>query len=179
MTRKNLTNEMKNNYMVFSPILAEKLGINEAIILDKIHKFMNGPKNKNIHSGKHYVYNSYKNWHTYIFPFLSESTIKRAITRLENLKILESDNFNKLKFDKTKHYTINYLKIDKIINDYESETENSVIKVLNDKSEQFIRIAKNELGSNSNISNEHINKHQQESQFEQDNTNMEYNIISK
>lgn len=165
--------------MVFSPILAEKLGINEAIILDKIHKFMNSPKNKNIHSGKNYVYNSYKKWHTNIFPFLSESTIKRAITRLENLKILESDNFNKLKFDKTKHYTINYLKIDKIINDYEAESKISELNLLNKKSKQVIRVSQNEPNSNSNISNEHINKHQQESQFEQDNTNMEYNIISK
>ncbi|MCC3359150.1 hypothetical protein [Bacillus sp. REN16] len=56
-------------------------------------------------------------------PFLSKSTIQRTILKLEDNGYLHSDNFNKLKIDKTKWYTILYeniekLKIDKMTDDH-------------------------------------------------------------
>jgi flagellar biosynthesis GTPase FlhF len=198
MIRKNLTNEQKKNYMVFSPILAKKIGINESIILDKIHKYMNSETNKNIHNGKRYVYNSYKKW-TKIFPMISESTIKRSIKNLERLGILETENYNKLKFDKTKHYTINYDKVDKIIQDYESkeevlkdertqsepieESENKLFdnkrRELNDLFEEIFnqhRTDQEDSKSDSICENEKINLNQNECHFEQTNTNINNKI---
>jgi len=95
------------------PDLAKCVGLNEAIILQQINYWLN--KTKNWHHDKPWVYNTYKNWQEQ-FPFWSISTIKRTITNLENKELLKSrSDFNKMKIDKTKWYTINYDKLNEII----------------------------------------------------------------
>lgn len=95
--------------LVISPSLATAIGLNEAIVLQQIHYWINiNEKAKiNNYQGKTWTYNTYKEWQKQI-PFFSEKTISRTIQKLEKLKILESGNFNKAKYDKTKWYTINY-----------------------------------------------------------------------
>lgn len=91
--------------LVISPTLAKELGLNEAIILQQLHYWLQ--KSDHIHEGKKWIYNSYPSW-VEQFPFWSEITIKRTITSLETKGFIISDNFNKLGFDRTKWYTINY-----------------------------------------------------------------------
>lgn len=87
------------------PKLAKEIGLNEAIILQQIHYWVNNSKHKK--NGRYWIYNSYKEWESQ-FPFWSNVTIRRTISSLEKQKLLITGNFNKAHFDKTKWYTIDY-----------------------------------------------------------------------
>ena len=87
------------------PTLATKIGLNEAIVLQQIHYWLES--SAHVFEKKRWIYNSYPKWQKQ-FPFWSIATIKRIILKLERLEILQSGNFNKLKADRTKWYTINY-----------------------------------------------------------------------
>ncbi|MGV3110807.1 conserved phage C-terminal domain-containing protein [Staphylococcus pettenkoferi] len=94
------------------PKLAEKVGLNEAIILQQIHYWLNSSKHN--YDGKRWVYNSYPKWIEQ-FPFWSESTIKRTITSLEKQDLIFVGNYNKAGFDRTKWYSINYETLNKSV----------------------------------------------------------------
>lgn len=87
------------------PKLAERIGLNEAIILQQMHYWLN--QSKHSHEGKKWIYNSYKSWEEQ-FPFWSNVTIRRTISSLEKQGLLYTGNFNKAGFDKTKWYSIDY-----------------------------------------------------------------------
>ncbi|SHH76886.1 DnaD domain-containing protein [Clostridium magnum] len=120
--------EKDENVMVFQPKLAQLLGLNETIIINQIHYWLK--KKKNIIDGRPWVYNTYENWQEQIC-FLSVSTIKKAIKKLESMGIVIAGNFNRSKIDKTKWYTIDYEVIQKL---YETENE----KIFEDKISQTI-----------------------------------------
>src|SRR5699024_10582735 len=56
---------------------------------------------------------TYKEWAKQ-FPFWSESTIRRTVNSLEKQKLLIVGNFNKLKIDNTKWYTIDYEEVNRM-----------------------------------------------------------------
>ncbi|WP_071394807.1 conserved phage C-terminal domain-containing protein [Bacillus tuaregi] len=91
------------------PSLAQKIGLNEAIILQQIHYWLQISQHHN--EGRKWVFNTYKDWQLQ-FPFWSESTIKRTIKSLEEQGYVISANFNRFKMDKTKWYTIDYEKVE-------------------------------------------------------------------
>ncbi|WP_419790358.1 replication protein [Staphylococcus chromogenes] len=94
------------------PKLAEEIGLNEAIILQQIHYWLNSSKHN--YDGKKWIYNSYPKWIEQ-FPFWSESTIKRTITSLEKQNLVHVGNYNKVGFDRTKWYSINYTTLNKLM----------------------------------------------------------------
>lgn len=95
------------------PALAESIGLNEAIILQQIHWLLS--KSKNDFEGKYWIYNTYEDWKENHFRFFSVSTIRRAIDKLESLKLIVSTSkFNRMKMDKTKWYTIDYDKLNSL-----------------------------------------------------------------
>lgn len=91
------------------PALATEIGLNEAIILQQLHYWMNPRRNQGaIHNGRRWIYNTYQQWQDN-FPFWSVDTIKRTINKLEQNDLIEStDRFNADTRDRTKWYTINY-----------------------------------------------------------------------
>ncbi len=91
------------------PSLAVKVGLNEAIVLQQFHYWLQ--RSTNVRDGYKWVYNSYKEWNKQ-FPFWGLNTLKRAITSLEKSGYLISGNYNKAGFDKTKWYRINYELLD-------------------------------------------------------------------
>ncbi len=95
------------------PRLAAKIGLNEAVVLQQIHYWLGISKHKI--EGRTWVYNTYEEWQKQL-PFWSVSTIKRTIRSLEMLGLVLSDNFNKMKMDKTKWYSIDYEKLQKLEN---------------------------------------------------------------
>ncbi|WP_141060870.1 replication protein [Staphylococcus aureus] len=104
------------------PKLAELIGLNEAIVLQQIHYWLNNSKHK--YDGKTWIFNSYPEWQKQ-FPFWSLITIKRTIYSLEKQNLLLIGNYNKAKFDKTKWYTINYQTIEGMIRpSYQNDTTN-------------------------------------------------------
>lgn len=91
------------------PRLAKEIGLNEAIIIQQMHYWLN--TSKHFIDGRKWIYNSYKQWEEQ-FPFWSNATIRRAISSLENQKLLITANYNRAGFDKTKWYTIDYRVLD-------------------------------------------------------------------
>ncbi|ALY08108.1 hypothetical protein BhaS171_00052 [Bacillus phage vB_BhaS-171] len=94
--------------LIILPSLAEKIGLNESIVLQQLHYWL--MDSKNFRDGEKWVYNTYKDWQKQ-FPFWSEKTIRRTITKLENEGLILTGNYNKMKIDQTKWYRIDYNKI--------------------------------------------------------------------
>ena len=97
--------------LVVLPNLAKEIGLNEAILLQQIHFWIN--KRKNVIDGVSWIYNTYDGWVSQ-FPFWSKSTIRRTINSLEKKNLLITGNFNKSKIDNTKWYTINYEELERV-----------------------------------------------------------------
>lgn len=93
------------------PTLAQKIGLNEAIILQQIHYWLNPKHNKNLFKNRLWVWNTYEQWQQQ-FPFWGEKTIRRAISNLEESGIL--DSFVTRDFRKIKYYTINYSRLEEL-----------------------------------------------------------------
>lgn len=87
--------------------LAEKYGIEAAVLLDNIAFWMinNKANNRNLHEGHIWVYNSTAAL-AELFPYMTKSKISRVLNRLESQGVLKSGNYNKSKYDRTKWYTI-------------------------------------------------------------------------
>ena len=91
--------------LMVSPSLAVKFGLNEAHILQQMHYWLQ--KSNYEHDGRKWIYNSYTEWQKQ-FPFWSTKTIQRIMLGLEKKNIIVSGNYNKMKMDRTKWYSINY-----------------------------------------------------------------------
>jgi hypothetical protein len=98
---------IKDYPLVVLPSLAAKIGLNEAIILQQIHYWLDKKVNHNIINDVHWVYNTYAQWAEQLM-FWSEVTVRRTIRSLEKKGLIMSGNFNKDRFSKKKWYTINY-----------------------------------------------------------------------
>jgi hypothetical protein len=94
-----------DNPLQVLPKLAEKIGLNEAIVLQQLHYWLN--RSDKVRDGAKWVFNSYPGWKEQ-FPFWSIRTIQRTFLRLESLGLLRVGNFNKMKGDLTKWYTVDY-----------------------------------------------------------------------
>lgn len=95
--------------IVISRELAKLIGLNESIVLQQVHYWLeiNRKANKNFREGKYWTYNSIRAWHEDNFEFWSYDTVKRTFAKLEKMGLLISANFNKDSRDKTKWYSIN------------------------------------------------------------------------
>lgn len=95
--------------LVINPGLAKMIGLNEAIVLQQVHYWVqhNSKKGNNLREGYYWTYNSYREWQEQ-FPFWSLRTIKTVVKELENRGFLISANFNKMKTDRTKWYRVDY-----------------------------------------------------------------------
>jgi hypothetical protein len=96
------------------PSLARIIGLNEAIVLQQLHYWMNKPGVGKEHKGRRWVYNSIPQWQQTNFPFWSEGTIKRTFASLKKQKLVSAKNLNRKKYDRTLWYTINYDRLDEL-----------------------------------------------------------------
>jgi len=93
------------------PTLAHKIGLNEAIVLQQVHYWLNPQFNKNLFEGRYWVRNTYEKWQKQ-FPFLSERTLRRTIMSLEKSGLLISYMGGHLK--QIKFYTIHYERLNEL-----------------------------------------------------------------
>ena len=100
-------------------------GLREAISLYNIRFWLekNIANGTNFKNGRVWTFNSYKAFNE-LFPYLSQSQIKRCLTNLVNDGILIKENHNKLGFDRTNWYSINEAKY--AFNDHSSPLDKSV-----------------------------------------------------
>jgi len=108
--------------LVILPKLATAIGLNEAIVLQQIHYWIELYKKANddrhFVDGKWWVWNTGKEWQEN-FPFWSESTVWRTLDKLRKPTdtrgpLVIADNHNKKGYDQTKWYTIDYEEVDRI-----------------------------------------------------------------
>ena len=97
------------NPLVVNPELAELIGLNEAIILQQLHYWIQ--KSNFEKDGKKWVYNSYKEWQKQ-FKFWSVDTIKRTMNKLKKMNLIEIKQLSNSKLDKTNYYSINYQELE-------------------------------------------------------------------
>jgi len=118
--------EMKENeYLMAEPplmissALAKLIGLNKSIILRQLHCLLGENEiNENIlKDRKTWCRKTYREWEEQ-FPFWNIQTIRKIILSLEKDGIVISANFNQLKGDKTKWYTIDYKKLATILKRY-------------------------------------------------------------
>lgn len=86
--------------------LAQKLGLNEAIIVQQLHFLLGLPGGRTI-NGEHWIFNTYEQWQRDHFPFWSLNTIQRTFTTLESMMVVESCQPDGAKSRK-KYYRLNH-----------------------------------------------------------------------
>ena len=98
------------------PSLAKAIGLNEAIVLQQIHYWLNinQKKNKNFFNNRYWTYNTFDAWHAENFSFWSLRTVKTIFKHLEAKKILLSCKPKSKHSDHTKWYSIDYQKLKNI-----------------------------------------------------------------
>lgn len=100
----------------FLPSLAKVLGNSDkALILQQINYWLNNPKVGIVANGRRWIRNTVEEWHKQ-FPWIATKTVQRYLKDLEEKGILLTCNLNKLKFDRTKWYAIDYNELDKLTN---------------------------------------------------------------
>lgn len=97
----------KESALMVQPTLALCLGLNEAMILQHVHHFLSSRFHQphTVFHGHHWIHNTYKQWQA-LMPFLSLSTMRRAIGNLEKRGVLIS--FDNGTFQRKKYYRIDY-----------------------------------------------------------------------
>lgn len=114
------------------PNLAAAIGLNEAIVLQQVHYWLENPKAGVVVDGEKWIHNTYAEWQEN-FPFWSVETVKRTINELERVGLLISAQTSKNPFDKTKSYRIDYDSLDGV-NLTSSFTETTVSETNNTSS---------------------------------------------
>ena len=84
----------------------------KTLILNQMYFYIES--SKKIKEGKRWYYASSTKLHNRDFPFMCEKTIQRKLKELVELGYLITEDYNKLPYDRTKWYAINYKKLDEL-----------------------------------------------------------------
>ena len=101
--------------------LARVIGLSEAIVITQLHQWIeyNKKHKKNYKDGYYWTYGSMEKLHEEYFDILgSVRTVRRVFKKLEKNGYLIVINYNKLNFDKTCWYRVNYEKFDLLKKEY-------------------------------------------------------------
>ena len=139
---------IQENPMVVLPSLAEKIGLNQAIVIQQFHYWL--VSSKHLIEGRKWIYNSYKEWELQ-FKFWSGKTIERTIRSLEEQGYLLSANYNRSKQDKTKWYTINYEKLAELDGSFKDNLSSSTIQIEEPEKTKSITEKDNQLDAKGQI----------------------------
>lgn len=91
----------------FDTDIAKEYGIESAIIIQNLSFWIekNKANGSHFHDGSYWTYNSIKAFNE-LFPYMSESTIRRTLKSLEENGIIKTGNYNKVGYDRTMWYAI-------------------------------------------------------------------------
>jgi len=93
--------KLKPHY--FSRKFAEEHGVKEAIVLKFLaHKVR---RSKNVRNDKKWFFDPIREL-AHRYPYIPKSTMDKILKRLESKKLLEIDNFNRRRYDRTGWYTV-------------------------------------------------------------------------
>lgn len=85
--------------------VAEKLGVNAAIVVQNLQFWIkkNEANNKHFYDDRYWTFNSIKAWKD-LFPFWSDRQIRKILDDLIGKGIIIKGNYNELKYDRTLWY---------------------------------------------------------------------------
>ena len=91
----------------FDSNIAKEYGISIAIILDKLHFWIehNKANNKNFYDGRYWTFNSMDAWSKQI-DFMTGNTIRRTLEKMGKEGLIITGNYNASKYDRTKWYAL-------------------------------------------------------------------------
>ncbi|AEY69642.1 putative phage O family protein [Erwinia phage PEp14] len=93
--------------LVINPELAERIGLNEAIVLQQLNYWLTETESGIEVNGRRWVYNTHDQWAKQ-FPFWSVDTVKRALTVLTKQGIVIAEKLQKSQRNHTNFYTIEF-----------------------------------------------------------------------
>lgn len=125
--------------LVINRSIAKVLGLNESLVIQQINYWIkiNEAKGINFIDEKYWTYNSIKNWHQQEFSFWSYATVKRTFANLEEMGLLIVGNYNRENRDRTKWYSIDYEKLERLVNKKQETIINNENEVESDESEHL------------------------------------------
>jgi hypothetical protein len=99
--------------LTVSPTLAVKIGLNEAIVIQQLHYWLNNPKNAGRvdEDDNKWVYNTYDEWQEGNFPFWSTDKIQRIFLDLKAAELIIVKQLDAKKRDMRNFYRIDYDKL--------------------------------------------------------------------
>lgn len=147
-----MTNEIKTTSnllfkeepLVVNRLAAKVLGLNEAIVIQQIHYWLeiNRKAKVNFYDERTWTYNTYEDWQKNNFDFWSLSTLKRIFKNLFDKGILIKSNYNLHKYDRKLWVSIDYNKLDLLLDEYNNKNTENV---------EISTECQNDTMSNSNI----------------------------
>lgn len=102
MKNANLLNESP---LLVLPSLAVAVGLEGSILLQQLHYWATKAEPRD--DGRPWVYNTLKQWADE-FPFWSERTVRRVLADLRSKGLIDVEEFNAWRGDRTSFYAINY-----------------------------------------------------------------------
>lgn len=114
--------------LLFIPSLAKVIGLNEAIVVQQLHYWLNNPNTGIEQDGYKWVFNTYEEW-AKNFTFWSTSTIQRIFANLEKSGVVITAQLKKNQRDMTKYYRIDYVRIR---NMHDSNLTSSIVSTCDD-----------------------------------------------
>lgn len=101
--------------LVVIPGLAKLIGLNEAIVLQQIHYWLENNRKAGRHfiDGHTWTYNTAREWHEQ-FPFWAESTVRKTLTTLRRKRLLFAEQLSPDKRDRTLYYRLNYTRLERL-----------------------------------------------------------------
>lgn len=134
MSNTNTTNVKTSNSIIdlltksvntrtYNVLIEKEVGTKCAIMLNQIQYWINiYSDDDHFYDGQYWIHETYQEWKEQ-FPKWGINTIQRVLKKLEDAKLIKVANFNKMKNDHTKWYTINE-KVVKSILENSSPTQN-------------------------------------------------------
>ena len=128
---------------------AMKYGVEKAVVLSNIRFWLNNNKNKDLstvkHDGYYWMYNTAKDMRN-VLPYFTQSKVQRLLKQLEDDGVLIVGNYNKVKYDRTKWYTLSEFTYDK-----NCITQTPELNIGNEHIEQPIQDSKTDTKTNNKI----------------------------
>lgn len=132
------------------PELAVVIGLNEAIVLQQLHYWLD--RSKHEHDGRRWIYNNLAEWQAQ-FPFWSEKTLQRIMHSLVEQGLVLVHKFNEKNWDRTNWYSIEYdalLKLEdqmQIVAEISTGKRRTIATKRHARSGQSVRIEKDSMAA--------------------------------
>ena len=144
-----ITKQNKPQMHHFNVEDAMKYGVEKAVVLSNIRFWLNNNKNKDLsavkHDGYYWMYNTARDMSN-VLPYFTQSKVQRLLKQLEDDGILIVGNYNKVKYDRTKWYTLSEFTYDE-----NCSTQTPELIIGNEQIEQPIQDSKTNTKTNNKI----------------------------